>query len=240
MQRIKKRKRNNFINYILVCLIIVLIGSSYKEISSFIQDIWLQSNSVNVSYENIPDYSGKSYIILNNNHNNLLNEYGNTSSFESYGKLDSLGRCSFAVANIGQDLMPKEERGSINMVKPSGWHTVKYDFVDGKYLYNRCHLIGFQLTGENANEQNLITCTRSMHTGVMLDYENKVADYIKKTNHHVLYRVTPVFDGTNLLAKGVIMEGKSIEDDKIEFNIFVYNVEDGVKINYQNGDSEPI
>ena len=126
------------------------------------------------------------------------------------------------------------------MVKPSGWHTVKYDIVDGKYLYNRCHLIGYQLTGENANEKNLITCTRQTNTGVMLDYENKVAEYIKKTNNHVLYRVTPIFEGTNLVASGIQMEALSIEDNGkgIKFNIYIYNVQDEIEIDYKTGDSK--
>ena len=135
--------------------------------------------------------------------------------------------------------MPTEKRGSIGNIKPTGWHTSKYDFIDGKYLYNRCHLVGYQLTGENANPRNLITCTRNMNTGIMLEYENKVANYIKKTNHHVLYRVTPVFNQDDLLAKGVIIEGLSIEDDEIKFNIFVYNVQDGVIIDYSNGENYP-
>ena len=145
-----------------------------------------------------------------------------------------------AYANIGVDLMPTEERGSIGQVKPSGWHLVKYDIVNGKYLYNRCHLIGFQLTGENANEKNLITCTRQMNTVGMLEFENKVANYIKSTNNHVLYRVTPIYKDDNLLASGVVMEAYSVEDsgEGIKFNIFVYNVQDGIDIDYKTGDSK--
>ena len=138
--------------------------------------------------------------------------------------------------------MPTEERGSIGSVKPTGWHTVKYDFVDGKYLYNRCHLIGFQLTGENANEKNLITCTRSANTGAMLDFENEVAKYVKETKNHVLYRVTPIYEGTNLVASGIEMEAKSIEDEGagVEFHVYIYNVEDGVEIDYKTGESKAI
>ena len=145
-----------------------------------------------------------------------------------------------AFANISKDLMPNEERTSIGQVKPSGWHTVKYDIVDGKYLYNRCHLIGFQLTGENANNKNLITCTRSMNTGAMLDFENKVAKYIKKTGNHVLYRVTPIYKDTNKLASGVQMEAYSVEDNGkgIKFNVYIYNVQDGIEINYKTGESK--
>ena len=159
-----------------------------------------------------------------------------------YGELDKLGRCTEAHANIGKDLMPTEDRGSIGSVKPTGWHTVKYDIVDGKYLYNRCHLIGFQLTGENANKNNLITCTRYMNTVGMLEFENKVAEYIKETNNHVLYRVTPIYEGNNLLAKGVQMEALSIEDEGkgIKFNVFVYNVQPGIEIDYKTGESKLI
>ena len=143
------------------------------------------------------------------------------------------------MASIGSDLMPTEERGSIGMVQPSGWHTVKYDIVSGKYLYNRCHLIGYQLTGEDANEKNLITCTRQMNVGVMLEFENQVADYIKETNNHVLYRVTPYFEGDNLLASGVQMEAYSVEDKGagVQFNVYIYNVQDGITIDYLTGES---
>ena len=136
--------------------------------------------------------------------------------------------------------MPTEKRGRIGMIKPSGWHTVKYDIVECKYLYNRCHLIGYQLTGENANEKNLITCTRYMNTVGMLEFENKVADYIKKTNNHVLYRVTPIFEGDNLLASGVQMEAQSVEDNGkgIKFNVYIYNVQEGIAIDYKTGESK--
>lgn len=189
--------------------------------------------------ENIPDYSGEKYIVLDDDEPDFNLDYGN-SSFELYSELDNLGRCGAAFANVGKDLMPTEERGSIGMIKPSGWHTIKYDFIDGKYLYNRCHLIGYQLTGENANEKNLITCTRSMNSKTMLEFENKVASYVKETDNHVLYRVTPVYEGENLLAKGVIMEAKSVEDNGtgVKFKVFVYNVEDGVEIDYKTGESK--
>ena len=143
------------------------------------------------------------------------------------------------MALVGIETMPTEERGSIGMIKPSGWHTVKYEIVSGKYLYNRCHLIGYQLTGENANEKNLITCTRSMNTTGMLEWENQVADYVKETENHVLYRVTPIFEGDHLLATGVEIEAKSIEDDGkgVQFHVFVYNVQEGIEIDYQTGDS---
>lgn len=192
------------------------------------------------SREDIPQYSNKSYVIINDNEPYFKEEDINTNTFEKYGELDNLGRCTLAYANIDKSMMPTEKRGSIGSIKPTGWHTIKYDIVDGKYLYNRCHLIGYQLTGENANEKNLITCTRSMNTIGMLEFENKVAKYIKDTNNHVLYRVTPVFEGDNLLATGVEMEALSIEDngEGIKFNVFVYNIEDGVIIDYKTGDSK--
>ena len=151
-----------------------------------------------------------------------------------------LGRCGVAYANVGIDTMPTIERGSIGMIKPTGWHTIKYDIVNGKYLYNICHLIGYQLTGENDNEKNLITCTRQMNIGTMLEYENKVVDYVKKTNNHVLYRVTPVFKDSNLLATGVEIEAYSVEDngEGIKFNVFIYNVQEGIEIDYTTGDSK--
>lgn len=183
------------------------------------------------------EYSEQPYIAINNNMPTF--EEVSTKSFESYSSLDELGRCGVAYACIGKDLMPTEERGSIGSVKPTGWQTVKYDIVDGKYLYNRCHLIGFQLSGENANERNLITGTRYMNVEGMLPFENMVADYVKETGNHVMYRVTPVFEGDNLLASGVQMEAYSVEDDGegICFNVYVYNVQPGITIDYTDGDS---
>lgn len=199
-------------------------------------------NTSNESYdiENLPEYDGNSYVIVNDNIPYFKEEEYTTTSFEKYSELDSLGRCGVAYANISKDLMPTEKRGSIGMIKPSGWHTIKYDHIDGKYLYNRCHLIGYQLTGENANEKNLITCTRSMNTKGMLQFENMVTKYIKDTGNHVLYRVTPVFEGNNLVATGVEMEAYSVEDSGkgIKFNVFVYNIEDGIIIDYKTGDSK--
>jgi len=190
-----------------------------------------------VSLKEIPEYDDEPYVVINNNKPDFDDEEKSTKSFEEYSELDDLGRCQEAVANIGQDLMPSKKRESIGMVKPTGWHTVKYDNVDGRYLYNRCHLIGYQLTGENANEKNLITGTRYMNVEGMLPFENMVADYIKETNHHVLYRVTPIFEGDNLVADGVTMEAQSIEDDEIEFHVFVYNVQPGIEIDYTDGNS---
>ena len=159
-------------------------------------------------------------------------------SYEYYSELDALGRCGVCIASVGQDIMPTEKRGSIGQVKPTGWHTVKYDFVDGKYLYNRCHLIGFQLTGENANKRNLITGTRYLNVEGMLPFENMVADYVKETENHVMYRVTPIFVGDELLARGVHIEAESVEDggDGIMFNVFCYNVQPGVVLDYATGE----
>ena len=180
-----------------------------------------------VSMQQLPAYSGNPYVEIDGNQPGFTEKDKTKQSFEQYSELDSLGRCGTAYANVGEDLMPTEKRGSIGKVKPSGWHTVKYDIVDGKYLYNRCHLIGYQLTAENANEKNLITGTRFMNVNGMLPFENMVADYVKETGNHVLYRVTPVFEGNNLLATGVQMEAYSVEDegDGICFNVFVYNVQ---------------
>lgn len=193
------------------------------------------------SYElsNIPAYSGEAYVILNENQPEFNFETLSTESYEYYSELDALGRCGTVYACIGTDLMPTEERTSIGHVKPSGWHTIKYDIISDKYLYNRCHLIGFQLTGENANEKNLITGTRQMNVEGMQPFETDVAKYIKETGYHVMYRVTPIFDGNNLVANGVQMEGYSIEDngEGICFNVFVYNVQDGITIDYATGDS---
>lgn len=189
---------------------------------------------------NIPEFSGYPYVIINDNKPFFEDDEITTKSFEEYAPLDRLGRCGVTISCIGFDLMPTEKRGSIGMVKPSGWQTVKYDCVDGKYLYNRCHLIGFQLTGENANELNLITGTRFMNVDGMLPFENLVADYIKETKNHVMYRVSPIYNGSNLVADGVLMEAYSVEDngDGIEFCVYVYNNQPGVRINYADGTSK--
>lgn len=188
----------------------------------------------------IPEYSGIPYVVIDNNTPTFLKKDFTTKAFESYSNLDSLGRCGIAYANIGKEIMPTEERGKIGMIKPSGWQTIKYDNVDGKYLYNRCHLIGFQLSGENANEKNLITGTRYMNVEGMLPFENQIADYVENTNHHVLYRVTPVYEESNLVASGVIMEAASVEDEEIRFHVYCYNVQPGIQINYEDGSSKLI
>lgn len=193
----------------------------------------------NISLMEIPEYSGEPYIEINDNEPEFLESDWSEVSFETYSELDDLGRCGTAYANVGTDLMPTEARGSIGHVKPTGWQTVKYDIVDGKYLYNRCHLIGYQLSGENANKKNLITGTRYMNVEGMLPFENMVADYVKETGSHVLYRVTPVFDGNDLVAGGVQMEAFSVEDqgDGICYNVYVYNVQPGIEIDYATGES---
>lgn len=191
------------------------------------------------SLREIPAYSGTPYTEVNGNQPYFTEEELTTQSFETYSELDSLGRCGMAYANVGQDLMPTEPRGEIGAVKPSGWHLVKYDNVDGKYLYNRCHLIAYMLAAENANPQNLITGTRYLNVQGMLPFETKVCDYIKNTGNHVLYRVTPIFDGDNLLADGVLMEAYSVEDagEGICFCVFAYNVQPGIGIDYATGDN---
>lgn len=198
-----------------------------------------ENSKSSINPSSIPAYSGKSYVELNNNVPNFSASDLTTKSFEKYSDLDSLGRCQVAFANVGKDLMPTEKRGRIGQVKPSGWQTIRYDNVDGKYLYNRCHLIGYQLTAENANEKNLITGTRYFNVTGMLPFENMVADYVRETNNHVLYRVTPIFEGNNLVAKGVQMEAMSVEDkgEAVSFNVFVYNIQPGITIDYATGNS---
>ena len=191
-------------------------------------------------YSKIPEFDGeKPYVVVNDNKPYFDEKSYTINSYEEYGKLDNKGRCTYAMACIGKDLMPTEERGSIGSVKPTGWQISKYDFIDGAYLYNRCHLIGYQLTAENANKSNLITGTRYMNVQGMLPFEDMVADYIKETENHVLYRVTPIFLDNELVARGVLMEAVSIEDDGegICFNVFCYNVQPKVHIDYTNGEN---
>lgn len=192
------------------------------------------------SVNDVPEFSGETpFVLIRGNVPSFTEDEKSAGEFETYSALDYLGRCGTAFAMISENTMPTEERGSIGQVKPSGWHTVKYDIVDGKYLYNRCHLIGYQLAAENANEQNLITGTRYMNVEGMLPFENEVAEYVKKTGKRVLYRVTPVFDGDNLLARGVQMEALSVNDGGkgVCFNVYVYNVQPGVIIDYKTGES---
>ena len=188
----------------------------------------------------IPAYTSSPYVEVNHNIPFFTEEELKSEEYESYSGLDYLGRCGPAMAMIGIDMMPTQKRGSISMVKPTGWHLAKYDFIDGKYLYNRCHLIAYELSGENANLQNLITGTRYMNVVGMQPFEDKTAWYILRTGNHVLYRCTPIFEGDNLLATGVLLEARSIEDhgEGICFNVFFYNVQPNIKIDYQTGDHQ--
>ncbi len=198
-----------------------------------------QSGENAFDLSSVPAYAGTPYIEINGNEPYFTAGDLTAVSYESYSPLDGLGRCGAAIASVGRDLMPSEPRGSIGMIKPSGWHTVKYDGIDGNYLYNRCHLIAYELTGENANERNLITGTRYLNTEGMLPLENRTADYVTATGNHVLYRVTPVFEANNLVAAGVLMEAESVEDGGkgISFCVFCYNVQPGITIDYATGDS---
>ncbi|MBE6156143.1 MAG: hypothetical protein E7161_00140 [Firmicutes bacterium] len=234
----KRKKSDKSIKVTIILLLLFACYNTYKdEITSFLNSYAYKNISYNL--DEIPEYNGDAFVIINNNEPNLKIEEGSKESFEFYSSQDLLGRSGVAFANIGIDLMPNEERGSIGSIKPTGWHTIKYDIVEGKYLYNRCHLIGHQLSGENANPENLITCTRQMNVEGMLTFENMVAEYVEETKNHVLYRVTPIYEGDNLLASGVQMEALSVEDngEGIKFNVYVYNVQDGVKIDYSNGES---
>ncbi len=239
--RRKRRRRINWKNVskILAVLLVVILGSLGYNVEGLLP----QGNPVHNYAGTVPlgvkEYETASYIVLDDNIPSFTKEELNQAPFEHYSELDYLGRCGPATAMISKELMPTEERGSIGQVKPTGWHTVKYDVVDGKYLYNRCHLIGYQLTGENANEKNLITGTRFLNVEGMLPFENMVAQYIEYTGRHVLYRVTPVYEGENLLASGVKMEAYSVEDngEGICFHVYICNAQPGVIINYANGES---
>ena len=201
-----------------------------------------QSDTYIASVNDVPPFSDVPFVKIKDNEPDFTQGQLKPNAFETYSPLDILGRCGVAFACVGKDLMPTEEREGIGQIKPSGWQTVKYDIVDGKYLYNRCHLIGFQLTGENANEKNLITGTRYMNVEGMLPFEDEIADYVKKTNNHVLYRVTPVYDGANLVARGVQLEAMSVEDNGkgVCFNVYVYNNQPGITIDYTTGKSTPL
>lgn len=198
------------------------------------------ADTLSTSYDlkSIPEYSGEPYVTIHDNVPFFSEEELTTDAFETYSELDDLGRCGTAYANICEEIMPTEKRGKIGMLKPSGWHTVKYMGIDGNYLYNRCHLIGYQLSAENANEKNLITGTRYLNVTGMLPFENMVADYVKETGNHVLYRVTPIYNQENLVADGVLMEAQSVENDDLAFCVYCYNVQPGIEIDYHTGDSK--
>lgn len=249
----KKKSDNPLFKRIFIavfCLIAAVTGFGYKQGASqddvrrsaeqaytYVQEILEDLDNVE-TVEEIPEYEGETYITVNDNEPEFTEEQQEAEPYEYYSDLDSLDRCGYAEAKITEDLMPTEKRESISSVKPSGWQNEKYDCVDGKYLYNRCHLLGYQLTGENANEKNLITGTRYLNVDGMLPFENEVATYIKDTGNAVLMRVTPVFEGDELVARGVQMEAQSVEDDEISFNVFVYNIQPGVEIDYATGESQ--
>lgn len=262
MARKIKRFKKNILMFVTAAVLLVAIGglqisntswfeniknategTPFEQIVEGLENIIANINGTEryevISLSEVPEYDGTPYVVINGNVPFFTEEEKTSEPFEYYSPLDRLGRCGTTFACISPELMPTEERGSIGMIKPSGWHTIKYDFVDGKYLYNRCHLIGYQLTAENANEQNLITGTRYMNVQGMLPFENEVADYIRDTGKNVLYRATPIFEGQNLVANGVLLEALSVEDDGrgIEFCVFIYNVQPGVEINYSTGES---
>lgn len=229
---------------IALCLLFCLLVGCAGEIPPAAQPApptAVEETQVAVSASGIPEYTGEKYVVLNNNIPVFDQELIDIGSYEYYSELDSLGRCGAAVANLGQDLMPTEDRGSISHVYPSGWNQAEYDIVDGKMLYNRCHLIGFQLAGENANEKNLITGTRYFNVEGMLPFEDQVAEYIHNTGNRVLFRVTPMYEGEELVARGVQMDAWSVEDggEGVCFSVFVFNVQPGITINYLTGESVP-
>lgn len=224
----------------LIALSIVIL-TEYKEGVAIKNEVPVSSRAeTSFQLAEIPEFSEAPYVVLNNNIPNFEEKDKTLEPFENYSELDELGRCGVAFANICKELMPNEPRGEIGSVKPSGWHTVRYDdLVEGKYLYNRCHLIGYQLAGENANEKNLITGTRYLNVKGMLPFENEVAGYVEESGHHVLYRVTPIFEGENMVASGVEMEAYSVEDngEGVCFHVYVYNNQPGIVIDYATGES---
>lgn len=237
---------------IVICITSLLYGSTYIKntyddnvVDAGVTDTLTHENqqTTRLPYDIAP-YSGKAYVDINGGQPDFSDDDKQiTEAFEFYSELDSLGRCGAAYANICPEIMPTEDRAGIGQIKPSGWHIVKYnDLIDGNYLYNRCHLIGYQLAGENANEKNLITGTRYLNVDGMLPFENMINDYVRSTEHHVLYRVTPIFEGSNLVASGVEMEAWSVEDEGngICFHVYCYNVQPGIEINYTNGESNII
>lgn len=247
MSKKRYKSKYNLIIYIITLVIILVAGYYENKYVPNVENIEVKqatsSNQMSFDLSDIPEFDGVSpYITINNNEPEFPEEDFVTKSFEKYSELDTLGRCGIAYANVCIDTMPTESRDEISKVKPTGWHSVRYDCVDGKYLYNRCHLIGYQLTAENANKKNLITGTRYLNVEGMLPFENQVAEYVKSTKQHVLYRVTPIFKEDNLVASGVQMEAESVEDrgKGIKFNIYLYNVQPNIKIDYLTGNSELI
>lgn len=244
MSRKKHKFNSKELLFFLIFIIIIGIAGYFNNITNTpSNNNVVNSNTVSIDIASLPQYTENAYVEINNNIPSFNESDYTTTPFETYSDLDNLGRCGIAYANICKEIMPtaNEERQSISQIKPSGWQTVKYiDIVDGNYLYNRCHLIGYQLCNENANEKNLITGTRYMNVDGMLPFENLVDDYIEKNeNNHVLYRVTPIFEDNNLVASGVQMEAYSVEDNGkgICFNVYVYNVQPGITIDYATGNS---
>lgn len=235
------KKKISALLSILITICVIFSGCSYESSNT---ETTAPTTVAEQSYtiETVPEFNNEPYVIINNNIPAFSKSDYTTTSYESYGELDYLGRCATCISCISKDTMPTEERGSIGSVKPTGWKTVKYNNVDGKYLYNRCHLIGYQLTAENANERNLITGTRYLNTEGMLPFENDVAEYVKSTDNHVLYRVTPIFKSNELIARGVQIEAYSIEDEGkgICFNVYCYNNQPGIEIDYKTGNSRAI
>ena len=223
-----------------IALVVLICAAGLAMRNLEVQEYAEQQAAAVAVFEAVPDYDGGSpYAEVNGNVPDFTEEELTAEPFEVYSELDSLGRCGVAYANICRELMPTERREDIGHIKPTGWQSVRYDNVEGKSLYNRCHLIGFQLAGENDNEKNLITGTRYMNVEGMLPFENLVADYVKETGNHVLYRVTPVFVGEELVARGVQMDAMSVEDGGagVFFNVYAYNVQPDIGIDYATGDN---
>lgn len=249
MGKRRKRKQRTSIQQYLISLVILLCIGIVSYFTTMNEGTALADTNVvdsmttqiaSFDINQIPEYTNQPYVYINENQPNFTEKDMTTIAFEKYSDLDKLGRCGTAYSCVGKETMPTKKRGDISKVKPTGWQTTKYDIVEGKYLYNRCHLIGYQLTAENANKKNLITGTRYMNVEGMLPFENQIADYVDDTNHHVLYRVTPIFKEDNLVANGVQMEAKSVEDngDGVCFHVYVYNVQPGIVIDYTNGQSK--
>ena len=234
-----KQRSRLFLSLIALCISLSLLLCSCGTL--------LPSRGVNKhipsgALDNIPEFDGYTpYVIINNNIPFFTDDEISTASYEKYGKRDGLERCTVCIACIGIDIMPTEERQSISHITPTGWVNAEYDFIEGGYVYNRCHLIGFQLTGESMNRENLITGTQFLNIEGMLPFENMIAEYVRRTQNHVMLRVTPIFEGDNLVASGVLMEGLSVEDGGIgiRFNIYVYNCQPGVIIDYATGQTRP-
>ena len=238
-RKVSEKKLKKFLVSIIILMLILLIDYFYPDFISSLFNENLVQKEVSYNLSDIPEYTDSPYVIINDNIPNFDKKDYDSEGFEKYSKLDILGRCGVAYANVCKETMPPkdDERGDISSVKPTGWKQKKYN---GEYLYNRCHLIGYQLSDEDANELNLITGTRYFNVEGMLPFENKVAEYLKQNkDNHVLYRVTPIYEGINLLVSGVQMEAYSIEDNGkgVCFNVYIYNVEPGIKIDYATGNS---